>query len=183
MMLLFLGCQVDASSINDGCVEDRQCEADRICMDHICLFPEDAERMEPAEQVGLRLTTALKTAQVRYLAASWPLETDYSWGFQFDEEASYNQFLLDWHQAEIEQKLSEDFSQLLEWYDYESCEFIRFEPGRYRPLPLGEEYARRSLDRLVDSSLLIQIDDEQVDVPIAQLVRLRGRWRLFRLLD
>ena len=67
--------------------------------------------------------------------------------------------------------------------DWSSAQFVKFEAGRSVPIPAGNDRAKRDLDHLTGSKVLVRIGGQTVTLPIADLVRLRGRWRLFRLYE
>ena len=180
---LACACKVDVAEDAGGCTKNDDCRHGRSCIDRICTYPEEAERLEAARAPAERVFDALVAAEPRYYAGAWPMGQDYDWGFDLDspgDDPGLDRAVLI---EKRENKFNEDFSGVLDRCDWEKAVFVRFEPGRFAPIPKGRDRARRPLERLVDSRVVYKLNGREGELGIAELIRLRGRWRLFALIE
>ena len=171
VFLSLIGCGLETSE-SMGCLDEEDCRDQRICVDHICVFAEEAETMERAETLANRIFLSLKRSDQRYYMSVWPTVEDLEWGF---EDLTFTRL------AELESELENEFLRIIVEYDFSSAEFESFEAGLYLPIREGENLARRDLDILKNSTLRFTDRGESHTINIGRLVRLRGRWRLFEL--
>ncbi len=181
LILLFLfpvaGCDklTPGEFPGSGCVSDADCREGRVCRDRICLYPEEAERLEPAEALARRVLESLAESEPRRFVVALPLEEDYRWAFRTESYAGSPE---DTH-ARREAGLLSLFAEMAESGAYEGAEFVSFTAGRYAPVPEGREDSLRGLDRLVDSRVRYRKGGEEKEMLLGQLIRFRNRWRLF----
>lgn len=171
VFLTLVGCGVETSE-HLGCLDEEDCRDQRLCVDRICVFAEEAETMERAETLADRIFLSLKRSDLRYYMSAWPTVEDLEWGF---EDMTFTRL------AGLESELENKFVRLLAEYDFSMAEFKSFEAGVYLPIPEGENLAVRDLDSLKNSTLRFTDRGESHTINIGRLVRLRGRWRLLEL--
>ncbi len=184
LLIACTSCQVENAPDAGGCRRDTDCQGERVCVDRICRFPEEAETVERAEVVVRRIFDALVADQERYYMGAWPLSGDLTWGFDLVNEDDTNP------EAGVEEivttrenNLAGDFTEARRRRDWDGAEFVRFDPGLYKPIAQGEQRAIRDLERLSESTLVYKRNGVEKSFGIKELIRLRGRWKLFDLLD
>lgn len=182
--LLVFSCQIEKSDITSGCKSDSDCRDGRVCLERICTYPYEAELLEPASETARKLFLSLSYGSVPNFKSLWMIDEDYDWGFDLggsSDDPGEREENRDMIIEQLEDELLEDFSKILEERDFEGAEYVRFEPGSYAPIPKGRERAIMPLDRLKASRIVYQKEGREKKLAVAQLIRLRGRWRLFRL--
>ncbi|RJO71501.1 MAG: hypothetical protein C4523_04010 [Myxococcales bacterium] len=180
-LLLLSACQVDEPRVADGCASDADCRLGRVCVDRICSYSEDAAREETTEIVARRILATLAANNEGGFSLSWPDTLDYEWGFDFGPDAASADPTRQALVIDREKLLIEDFRAIVKEKDWTGATFVAFEPGSYAPIPTGQDRARLPLDRLRDSRIVYELDGKQNRLTVAQLIRLRGRWRVFAL--
>ncbi len=179
-IFLLLSCGVEKDEIGVGCISASDCGEERLCVDRVCRFAEDAELISPAERTALVVFQSLKEKTAAHFDMALPLLEDYGWGFDLSGDGLYNEQQLAF-MNEHRDGLYADYDQLLEKIDLRNAEYVSFTPGVYQPVPEGEQRAIRDLDCLLDSWVTYELEGETRSLIIRRLIRLRDRWCLFDL--
>jgi len=181
LALLAFSCN-DEVGQTGGCTRDDECRFGRVCMDRLCLYPEEAQTAERLDIPLKRVLDALAAGNLNYLAASWPTDDDDDWAFDFSTgpgNAEYNRRELLRQRTE---KLAADFESLGQSRDFGGAEYLGYEAGTLVPIPPGKEHARRGLASLKDTVILYRRDGVEQRLTVSRLLRMRDRYRLFELL-
>jgi|GEM_PF-6282429 len=180
LVLVPLSCGVEKDEIGYGCTADADCAGERVCVDHVCRYSEDAESISPAERTALIVFQSLKEQTITHFDLALPLLEDYGWGFDLSGDGLYNEQQLAF-MNEHRDGLYADYDKLLENMDLSAAEYVGFSPGAYQTIPEGQQRAARNLESLINSRITYQVDGESKNITITRLVRLRDRWCLFDL--
>lgn len=176
LLLPLLACGDSDEIASAGCRDDGDCAEGRLCRDLYCVFSEQADRLEPAETVARQVVSALEQGLFSELEPLLPSEADLAYGFDFEEWERLNR------REGLKEILRSDFSDWRDLGPWDRTTGFRFDPNRTRSIPAGSHHAKIPLDRLPEPILMVSFDgEEESELILFQLVRLRGRWRLFPL--
>ncbi len=180
--LSIYGCSVETDARQGGCLEDDDCKYGRICRDKICLESEELEHYESAENVAMKIFTSFQTQDFDAYVQVVPTPRDLTYGFDIGEVDYTDPRVNDYIDSRYN-KLETDWIETSRIFDWEHAEWQGFEPGVLQPIAEGDNLALMSLNQLVGSEIRLLIDNEEVIVTLARLVRLQGYWRIFAIIE